>query len=330
MTRATTPLALLLLCGCPQGSFTLPASSTTGDDSSSGDSSSSPTTTEPLDTTSEPTPDPRCGDGAQDPGELCDDGNRVAADGCEPDCTPTPGVCGDGQLARGELCDDGPDNGAYGHCAGDCAGPGPRCGDGEIDAPHEACDDGDRDDEDACSNDCDPPRTVFITSEARQGDLGGLAGADAFCDKISARSPLPSVQGRTFRAWLSDSDPDNAPAMRIQDPEFAGWYVTTTGALVARGFADLTTEQAKQYLQTAIDRDENAADAPSGAVWTNTLPAGTRASGVSHCDDWNSNAAGDNGVTGLNQPMFLGENWTQDDLTPCDTQARVYCFEVPG
>jgi len=33
------------------------------------------------------TPEPFCGDGQQDPGESCDDGNQIGSDGCEPDCT---------------------------------------------------------------------------------------------------------------------------------------------------------------------------------------------------------------------------------------------------
>jgi len=32
---------------------------------------------------------PVCGDGVVDAGELCDDGNRVAGDGCSPDCVPS-------------------------------------------------------------------------------------------------------------------------------------------------------------------------------------------------------------------------------------------------
>jgi cysteine-rich repeat protein len=46
-----------------------------------------------------------CGDGEQQPGEACDDGNVIAADGCEPACLPTP-VCGNGLLEAGEICDD--------------------------------------------------------------------------------------------------------------------------------------------------------------------------------------------------------------------------------
>ncbi|MCP3100454.1 Ig-like domain-containing protein [Myxococcus sp. K15C18031901] len=51
---------------------------------------------------------PVCGDGYLDPGEVCDDGNRVAGDGCRADCLGVE-VCGDGLLdsAAGEQCDDG-------------------------------------------------------------------------------------------------------------------------------------------------------------------------------------------------------------------------------
>ena len=48
----------------------------------------------------------RCGDGIVDPsfGEICDDGNNVAGDGCDPSCQS---VCGDGRVDLGEECDDG-------------------------------------------------------------------------------------------------------------------------------------------------------------------------------------------------------------------------------
>jgi len=52
----------------------------------------------------------RCGDGVQDSGEECDDGNLEPCDGCSPQCTVEPPlVCGDGltRLDCGEQCDDG-------------------------------------------------------------------------------------------------------------------------------------------------------------------------------------------------------------------------------
>lgn len=50
----------------------------------------------------------RCGDGALDHGELCDDGNSLDGDGCQADCTDTPAAaCGNGVVEGAEACDDG-------------------------------------------------------------------------------------------------------------------------------------------------------------------------------------------------------------------------------
>ncbi|MEZ4404147.1 MAG: tandem-95 repeat protein [Kofleriaceae bacterium] len=51
---------------------------------------------------------PVCGDGLVAGGEVCDDGNTIAGDGCRADCAGFE-VCGDGitDFATGEECDDG-------------------------------------------------------------------------------------------------------------------------------------------------------------------------------------------------------------------------------
>ena len=75
-----------------------------------------------------------CGNGQQDPGEQCDDGNKMAGDGCGAICEipagwscngfgpgtcSMAGVCGDGILGASEACDDGNTAGGDG-CSGDC------------------------------------------------------------------------------------------------------------------------------------------------------------------------------------------------------------------
>jgi len=53
-----------------------------------------------------------CGNGTQEPGEECDDGNNTNGDGCDANCTLTR--CGNGIVTAGEECDDG--NTADGDC----------------------------------------------------------------------------------------------------------------------------------------------------------------------------------------------------------------------
>ncbi len=60
-----------------------------------------------------------CGNGVQEPGEGCDDGNTDACDGCSPTCQVER--CGNGVVECAEECDDGSANGAPGDpCDASC------------------------------------------------------------------------------------------------------------------------------------------------------------------------------------------------------------------
>ena len=93
---------------------------------------------------------PRCGDGAQQAGEECDDGNTPQTDACK----RLQNAAGDGAQADAESCDDAnlDDNDA---CCNDCSVA--RCGDGVVHVGREACDDGNESNEDGCRNDCALP-----------------------------------------------------------------------------------------------------------------------------------------------------------------------------
>ncbi len=59
-----------------------------------------------------------CGNGINEAGELCDDGNAFDGDGCDSNCTPTG--CGNGLVTQGEDCDDG--NASDGDCCSSSCG----------------------------------------------------------------------------------------------------------------------------------------------------------------------------------------------------------------
>jgi len=156
-----------------------------------------------------------CGNGKQDPNELCDDGNKVAGDGCtkvcqieaEFDC-PTWGQpcissvkCGDGKLASTETCDDGntiDDDGCSADCKKvadgmQCRVPGkrcvPLCGDSKITGT-ENCDDGNDASSDGCSSTCltEPgyscTGTPSVCNASKCGN--GVKEAGESCDKGAA------------------------------------------------------------------------------------------------------------------------------------------------
>ncbi|WP_428269773.1 DUF4215 domain-containing protein, partial [Haliangium sp.] len=93
-----------------------------------------------------------CGNGRLDRGEVCDDGNIIAGDGCSADCRLRES-CGNGVIDDGEACDDGNISSGDG-CSRDC-GSDESCGNGILDLPAgEVCDDGNQVSGDGCSGDC--------------------------------------------------------------------------------------------------------------------------------------------------------------------------------
>lgn len=131
-------------------------------------------------------PSPGCGNRVVEPelGEVCDDGNTIAGDGCHPSCTATQ-VCGDGVLDSGEVCDDGNSTAGDG-CHPSCTAFA-ICGDGVLDAG-EVCDDNNNVATDDCSSDCRSTLAcgnglldTVVGEQCDDGNRTGLDGCDASC-----------------------------------------------------------------------------------------------------------------------------------------------------
>ena len=303
-----------------------------------------------------------CGNGIVDLGENCDDGDLENDDNCTALCRPP--FCGDGFTQALEACDEGPENGNDAACTETCAiatcGDGllqigveacddgnwdntdaclitceaATCGDGFTRVGVEDCDDGDAIDTDECSNDCIPPRLVFIMSPGLGvgGNLGHIHGADALCSDRAFLGGLPGV----FKAWLSDVTPAHSPATRFASNNFAGWYLGTDGALIAHGWADLTStdEDQNNYLQAAIHANEHGDDIGIDAfVWTNTGPDGQQATKDLHCKNWKGNGLGILGAVGVSaieaqEIMPLSATWTHYETMDCYNDFPIYCFQT--
>src|SRR3984885_5364917 len=82
--------------------------------------------------------------------------------------------------------------------------------------------------------------TFFITSEGsgKGGDLGGLAGADAHCQKLATAAGAGS---KTWRAYLSTSSTPAQPGINARDRIGSGPWVNAKGVEIAKNVEDLHT-----------------------------------------------------------------------------------------
>jgi hypothetical protein len=80
--------------------------------------------------------------------------------------------------------------------------------------------------------------SFFLTSQGlgKGGDLGGLAGADAHCQRLAT---AVGFGHRTWRAYLSTQAADGQPAVNARDRIGAGPWINARGAVIARDLAQL-------------------------------------------------------------------------------------------
>jgi hypothetical protein len=82
------------------------------------------------------------------------------------------------------------------------------------------------------------PLSFFVTSEGigNGANLGGLAGADAQCQKLATAA---GSVGKTWHAYLSTQAAEGKPAVNARDRIGAGPWYNFKGAVVAKDVASL-------------------------------------------------------------------------------------------
>jgi hypothetical protein len=89
------------------------------------------------------------------------------------------------------------------------------------------------------------PMTFFVTSAGpgNGANLGGLAGADAHCQKLATAA---GAGNRTWHAYLSTSAADGKPAVNARDRIGKGPWHNAKGAMVAKDLGNLHGDTAEE------------------------------------------------------------------------------------
>lgn len=149
---------------------------------------------------------------------------------------------------------------------------------------------------------------TFASSSLYNGNLGGIAGADAKCQALATAKGFKG----TFKAWISVAGTNAADRITANGP----WQLVN-GVVVAKTKAQLVSGA----LDNPLLRDENGASLPAAEdrVWTAT------AGGSYQGPDCNAWTGGGNGLVG--EAEHKNGDWTALGNEPCGQVNRVYCFE---
>ncbi|MBL8583366.1 MAG: hypothetical protein JNL61_14220 [Rhizobiaceae bacterium] len=185
----------------------------------------------------------------------------------------------------------------------------------------------------------DTSMSFFVTSvnPGKGGDLGGLAGADAYCDSLAQAA---GVTGKTWHAYLS-TDAENA-----RDRIGAGPWYNAKGEKIADSVDNLHSDANNLTKQTALDEKGNViagrGDKPNRHdILTGSLADGTKAPET--CGNWTMNTAEGAAIVGHSdrlgpETLPTGTSWNHAHATRggCTIEAfkgtggdgLFYCFAV--
>ena len=139
--------------------------------------------------------------------------------------------------------------------------------------------------------------SFFITSvgPGNGADLGGLEGADAYCQQLA---DAVGAGGHDWRAYLSTQDAGGEPAVNARDRIGQGPWQNADGVAIATDIAVLHGDNNLDKSTALNERGEQVngrGDSPNRHdILTGTQPDGTAfAAGEDHtCGNWTSSGEG--------------------------------------
>jgi hypothetical protein len=190
--------------------------------------------------------------------------------------------------------------------------------------------------------------TFFVTSQpsGKGADFGGLAGADAFCQKLAAAA---GAGGKTWHAYLSTQAAGGTPAVNAKDRIGKGPWQNAKGVVIAKDVADLHGASNNLNKQTALTEKGEVVKGRGDQPNQHDMLTGTKPDGTAFppgddktCANWTSSGAGAAVVghhdrQGLPPPVPPEEaqSWNSSHLTQgCSAEVLpktggngyLYCF----
>jgi hypothetical protein len=189
------------------------------------------------------------------------------------------------------------------------------------------------------------PLGFFVSSETNpSGNLGGLPGADARCQRLAA---AVGAGGRTWRAYLSaDPGSDGGAAVNARDRIGSGPWYNAKGALVAQDLAALhalSSGAAELFLDERGEKIKGQWEG-SGTPIEHDILTGSDADGRvlagKTCNGWTSADASlaarvghSDGLGPMRNPEPPYNSWNSshdnagcNDTAPRGGAGRIYCF----
>ncbi len=194
--------------------------------------------------------------------------------------------------------------------------------------------------------------TFFVTSTTQNGNLGGLEGADAICQKLASAA---GAGQHTWRAYLSTHGTQSTPAVNARDRIGNGPWYNAEGVMIAASLADLHGDIQRDsnliYRETALtERGElvNGRVRPEGTgnehdIITGSdshgraFPPGTTSAGNNlTCNNWTYDGSDGSAMIGHHDRLSgWNTSWNSshatrgcslDDFRSTGGAGRFYCF----
>ncbi len=138
----------------------------------------------------------------------------------------------------------------------------------------------------------------FVTSVGigNGGNLGGLAGADNYCQQLAQAA---GAGAKTWRAYLSTQPADGKPAVNARDRIGKGPWQNSKGVVVAKDVADLHSAGNNLTKATALSEKGDVINGRGDTPNRHDVLTGTQADGTAFaagddrtCKNWTSSTQG--------------------------------------